>query len=390
MASIVKKLEERSSKLQEQIKGLLNDDGSLGSENREKFERMEGELHGVEQSLRYAKDAELEELRAQVEDGGKRGAARESDEEKRARAFKQFLRSGEEGVEQRDSLSAGSNANGGFVVPENLHAELVEAVRAVNPVSRLATTFSLTGSASIELPRKAKHGVVSFVDETAARPETAAPTFANDTLTAFEVYSDQRATQLFLDEVDGAEQMLLRWIYADIAEAFEQKCVNGKGDSSKEPAGLFEAKTFYKTSKVKAAGTVTAADILNAYFALAPEFRANGTFLVNSGTMAQLAQMTHPAAAGTVPFLDFDGPVPTILGKPVEECQAAPAVGASAFPIAFGDIARAYAVAVHKTPTIIRDPFTARPKVSFYALARMGGRPWNPEACVLLSTEQDG
>ena len=43
-------------------------------------------------------------------------------------------------------------------------------------------------------------------------------------------------------------------------------------------------------------------------------------------------------------------------------------------------------MAIHKTPAILRDPYTAKPKVSFYAYGRMGGRPWNPEACVLLST----
>lgn len=386
MPSLIDRLEERAARLQNDMKGLLNEDGSLGAENREKFDRMEGELHGVESSLRDAKDAELEELREQVRRSEEGGQRRDTEGEKRARAFCEFIRGGEDRVEERASLIAGTDANGGFIVPENMHAQLIEPVRAMNPIMRMATTFNLTGSASIELPRKAAHGKVNAAGETDARTELDAPTFSNSTLTAHEVYTDQRATQLFLDEVQGAEQMLMGWIYEDLAEDFEKKCADGQGDAKKEATGLFTASDFYLKQNVKSAGAVTAADILDMYFALPPAYRAGGTFLANGATMSMLAQLTHPAASGTVPFMQFDGGVPSILGKKVEECQNAPSIGSSTFPLAFGDIARAYAVAIHKTPAILRDPYTAKPKVSFYAYGRMGGRPWNPEACVLLST----
>lgn len=386
MSTLVKKLEEREAKLQNDMKGLLNEDGTISAENREKFDRMTGELHGIEASMRDAKDAELEELREQVRQSENSGQHRETEDEKRARAFCEFILGGEDRVEERSSLIAGTDANGGFIVPENMHAQLIEPVRAMNPIMRMATTFNLTGSVSIELPRKATHGEVKSVGETDERTELSAPTFANDTLTAHEVYTDQRATQLFLDEVQWAEQKLMGWIYEDLASDFEKKCVDGRGDAQKEPTGLFTASDFYLKKNVKSAGSVTAADILEMYFALPPAYRAGGTFLANGATMAQLAQLTHPAASGTVPFMQFDGDVPSILGKKVEECQNAPSIGSATFPLAFGDIARAYAVAIHKTPAILRDPYTAKPKVSFYAYGRMGGRPWNPEACVLLST----
>lgn len=379
--TVLQKLEERSAQLQKDLEALTVN-GELGSENVEKFNRIEAELHGVEGAIRDAKDAELDELRsaiAAMKQQGKGGTESDGAEV----AFRDFLKGGVERVEKRESLIAGTDANGGFLVPENLHAKLVEPVRAVNPIMRMATTFNMTGSNSIELPVKATNGAVANAAETGERTEQNSPTIGNSTLTAHDYYSDQRATQLYLDEVAGAESMLMNWIYEDIYEQAEKDAVAGDGvDKIK---GLFTEP--YKSAKVKTAGTVTAADIMAMYFKLAPAYRANSTFLVNSDTLCQLMQLTHPAAAGTIPFVTMVGDKPYILGRPVEECENAPAIGTKTTPIAFGDIAKAYAVGIHKNTSILRDPYTATPKIRFYACGRIGGKAWDTNAAVLLSTE---
>ena len=379
--TVLQKLEERSAQLQKDLEALTVN-GELGSENVEKFNRIEAELHGVEGAIRDAKDAELDELRsaiATMKKQGKGGAEPDGAEV----AFRDFLKGGVERVEKRESLIAGADANGGFIVPENLHAKLVEPVRAVNPIMRMATTFNLTGSSSIELPVKVTNGAVANATETGERTEQNSPTFGNSTLTAHDYYSDQRATQLYLDEVAGAESMLMNWIYEDIYEQAEKDAVAGDGENKIK--GLFTES--YKSAKVKTAGTVTAADIMAMYFKLAPAYRANATFLVNSDTLCQLMQLTHPAAAGTIPFVTMVNSKPYIFGRPVEECENAPAIGTKTTPIAFGDIAKAYAVAIHKNTTILRDPYTATPKIRFYACGRIGGKAWDANAAVLLSTE---
>ena len=379
--TVLQKLEERSAQLQKDLEALTVN-GELGSENVEKFNRIEAELHGVEGAIRDAKDAELDELRsaiAAMKKQGKGGAGPDGAEV----AFRDFLKGGVERVEKRESLIAGTDANGGFLVPENLHAKLVEPVRAVNPIMRMATTFNMTGSNSIELPVKATNGAVANATETGERTEQNAPTIGNSTLTAHDYYSDQRASQLYLDEVAGAESMLMNWIYEHIYEQAEKDAV--AGDGADKIKGLFTEP--YKSAKVKTAGTVTAADIMAMYFKLAPAYRANSTFLVNSDTLCQLMQLTHPAAAGTIPFVTMVGDKPYILGRPVEECENAPAIGTKTTPIAFGDIAKAYAVGIHKNTSILRDPYTATPKIRFYACGRIGGKAWDTNAAVLLSTE---
>ena len=46
----------------------------------------------------------------------------------------------------------------------------------------------------------------------------------------------------------------------------------------------------------------------------------------------------------------------------------------------FADIKRAYAVGVHRNISILRDPYTATPKIRFYGLARLGGVAWDYQA----------
>ena len=75
-----------------------------------------------------------------------------------------------------------------------------------------------------------------------------------------------------------------------------------------------------------------------------------------------------------------------ILGKTVLESDSAPAVGATAYPVCFADIASAYAVAIHRSTSILRDPYTATPKIRYYGLARMGGCAWDYQAAILMKS----
>lgn len=379
--ALIKALEERAQKLETGIKALTDDDGELkGSENRAKFERMMGEMHGLEETIREAKDAELEELRSRLA-----GAQEEGEKDKTGIAeFRSFLRLGDDRMpqEQRASLVAGTDANGGYLVPENMHAQMLDLARKNNPILRLATPFNLTGSPSVELPFKATHGLVATATETGARTEKNAPTIGNNTLTCFEYYTDQRATQAYLDEVQNAETMLMEWIYGDIVEQAEADAVDG--DGSGKCSGLF-SHTGYRSQATAADATVTASDMIDQYFKLGASYRAKAVWLCNSMVMSAIAKMTHPAASTTIPFatMDASGNM-TVMGRRIEEAENAPSVAKDACPVAFADVARAYAAGFHKNTSILRDPYTATPKVRFYAYARIGGRPWDDNACVLL------
>lgn len=62
----------------------------------------------------------------------------------------------------------------------------------------------------------------------------------------------------------------------------------------------------------------------------------------------------------------------TFLGYPVFEDENLPAIASNSLSAAFGDFRRAYVVTDRNT-AMLRDPFTSKPFVSFYATKRLGG-----------------
>ena len=74
----------------------------------------------------------------------------------------------------------------------------------------------------------------------------------------------------------------------------------------------------------------------------------------------------------------------TLLGYPVVEAEDMPDIGSGTTPIAFGNFKAGYLIAERGETAILRDPFTAKPYVHFYATRRIGGTVSNSEAIKLM------
>jgi HK97 family phage major capsid protein len=353
---------------------------ALVSEDRDKLMKITGKLEELDRLRIEARDAEIEETRSIANDGRRLGETAEND--KASEAFRSFLKTG---AEDRATLIAGTDANGGFVVPEPIHAPLIEKFRKVSPLLEEVTIFNMTGDTTLYLPRKDTAGVVANATETGARSQQTEPTFANGSLQAFDLYTDQRASQQFLDSVDGAETLITDWIYGDFAETFQGQLATGNGTGSQQAAGIFKASSTYTTKLSSAAGSVTNADFLSTFFSLPQKFRANAKWFLSPAVLASVIGFAYPNLNNT-PLVENRNGQFYILGKPVVEVDDAPALGAANFPIAFGDLKQGYAAGIHKNVSILRDPYTAAPNVRFYGLARMGGTVWNKDAVILLKS----
>lgn len=353
----------------------------IAPEERDQLMKITGQLTELDRLRVEARDAEIAEARAIAENG--RVIAGETPEStKQTDAFRSYLRTG---VEDRASLVAGTDANGGYVVPEPIHGPLIEKFRKVSPLMDAVTTFTMTGDTTLYLPRKDSHGVVANATETGARTEQNAPTFANISLQAFDLYTDQRVTQQFLDSVANSETQITDWIYGDFAEKFNAQLATGAGAGSQQAAGIFNASSTYSTQLSGSAAALTNTSFLTTFFALPQKFRANAKWLLSPATLASVIGFAYPNLNNT-PLVENRNGAFYILGKPVIEVDDAPAIGAANYPVAFGDFEQGYAVGVHSRASILRDPYTAAPYVRFYGLARMGGIPWNKDAVILLKS----
>ena len=116
--------------------------------------------------------------------------------------------------------------------------------------------------------------------------------------------------------------------------------------------------------------------------------RQGASWVMNSATLAQIRKLkTADGAFLWQPGL-VDGQPDRLLGYPVVEAEDMPDIAAGTYPIAFGNFRAGYLIAERNATTILRDPFTNKPFVHFYATRRVGGQVLDSDAIKLLKIEE--
>jgi HK97 family phage major capsid protein len=301
-------------------------------------------------------------------------------------AYLRYMKTGD-ATELRTALNAGTGANGGFFIPEPLHAPLIEKYRKLDPISTLATHIDMTGNVSVYLPYKSAHGVATTATETGARSEQTEPTMTGGTataLTAYDYYTDQRASQTWVDGEPTSGDMMLNWVYGDLAEQFGVDVAVGNGSNC--ASGLFAATSFYTTALSGSAGAITNTGLQTLFTTLLPQYWQNAVWIMAPATLGVALAFAMPNLNNTPMITQLANGDLMMMGKKIYIDSSAPAIGAANYPVAFGDVEQGYITGTHHAASILVDPYTAAPNVRYYGLCRQGGRPWNPNAVVLLKS----
>jgi HK97 family phage major capsid protein len=113
-------------------------------------------------------------------------------------------------------------------------------------------------------------------------------------------------------------------------------------------------------------------------------YRQGAVFVMNSSTAAAVRKMkTADGAFVWQPGMVAGQPA-TLLGYPVIEAEDMPDIAANSLSIAFGNFKAGYIITERAETSILRDPYTKKPYVYFYATKRVGGQVVNSEAIKLL------
>jgi len=70
----------------------------------------------------------------------------------------------------------------------------------------------------------------------------------------------------------------------------------------------------------------------------------------------------------------------TLLGYPITLAEDMTAIGANTYSVAFGDFSRGYQIVDGPGLRVLRDPYTNKPYVRFYAHKMVGGPAPCPRA----------
>lgn len=320
---------------------------------------------------------------------GYRGA----DQGEYKQAFCHYLRKGmDHALEhlQTKSLSVGSDANGGYLVPNEMSNMIVQIVNESSPLRALASIETISSDA-LDIIEDVTDMDAAWADETTARDAaTGNSTIGRNTIPTFEMYAQPQATQKLID--DGSidiEQWVAQKVGDKMARLEATAFVSGNGTS--QPKGIlsYAAGTTFGSQIEQLLsgedGAVTADSIVQLYYALKDEYARRATFLMHR-TTAQAVRLLKESTTDQYlwqPGLAAGTP-DTLLGVPVTLAADMPVIASDALSIAVADFKRAYLIVDRIGIRTLRDPFTAKPFVKFYTTKRVGGEVVNTEAIKIL------
>lgn len=302
-------------------------------------------------------------------------------------AFDAYVRRGDErALNQLEAkaMSVGTAADGGYLVPSEMEAEIGKRMAALSPIRAISSVRQISAGV-LKKPFATTGFAAGWSAETAARTQSNTPTLAELQFPAMELYAMPAATVSLLD--DAAIDMD-QWIASEVEAVFAEQEGTAfvTGDGINKPKGFLSYTSVAETSwswgnlgyvATGVSGALPASNpsdvLIDTVYALKAGYRQNGTWVMNRKTQAVVRKLKDaqgnylwqpPATAGAQAQL---------MGFPLVEAEDMPDIAAAATPIAFGNFQRGYLVVDRLGVRILRDPYSAKPYVLFYTTKRVGG-----------------
>ena len=317
------------------------------------------------------------------------------------KAFAAYVRQGDEDrvrsldIEEK-ALNTAVAGEGGVLVDPHTSDRVESVLRGSSSLRAIARIVQVEATAYDALIDHAEMGA-DWITEASTIGETATPQIDRISIPLHELSATPKASQRLLDDsafdVEGwlAERIAARFARAENAAFIA-------GDGVDKPKGfLTHPRTDNASWSWGSIGTVpTGADgafaaaepgdaLVSLVYALPAGYRANAAFVMNSATAGAVRKLKD--ADGRYLWAEglTEGQPARLLGYPVVIAEDMPDIASNAAAVAFGDFRAAYTIAERPDLRVLRDPYSAKPHVLFYATRRIGGDVTDFAALKLLS-----
>lgn len=301
------------------------------------------------------------------------------------KAFNAYVRSGDDdglrGLHlEGKALSSAVNSDGGYLVDPQTSDRVKSVLNTTASIRAIATVVNVEATSYDVLVDHTDVGA-GWATENSILGETDTPQIDRITVQLHELSALPKASQRLLDD---AAFDIEGWLAGRIADKFARAEAGAfiNGDGIDKPKGFLAHASVDNDVWVwgnlgyvptGAVGDVTADAIVDMVYALGAQYRANATFVMNSKTAGLVRKLKDMDGR----FLWSDGLAAgepaRLMGYPVLIAEDMPDATPNATAMAFGDFAAGYTIAERPDLRILRDPFSAKPHVLFYATKRVGG-----------------
>ena len=396
MNQILKLREERANTW-EMAKAFLEShrdkDGMVSAEDSAVYDRME------EKVVALGKEIERLERQRNIDDDlnktidtalkGNPGAGLMKPDEKKGRAsdaytkaFWQAFRGKGNIQEVKDTLTIGSDPEGGYLVPDEYEHTLVEALLEENFFRGLAHTIR-TSSGDHTIPVVASHGEAAWMEEGSAYPESD-DTFSQVNLGAHKLGTAIRVSEeLMNDSVFDLESYITQEFARRIGTKEEEAFL--VGDGNHKPLGVFQGAEVGVTAAKTA---ITFDDMMDLYHSLRTPYRRNASWILNDSTVKAIRKLKDNNGNYIwQPSVQMGQP-DRILSLPYRTSSFVPELAAGNKVIALGDYSY-YWIADRQGRKFKRlsELYAANGQIGFLASERVDGRLILPETVKVLEIQ---
>lgn len=308
-----------------------------------------------------------------------------------------YIRGGVLPEVQTKALDITVPGEGGYALPLQIDQQIEARLRTISPIREVANVVQVSTANYSKLV--ASSGLSSgWVAEQDARPVTTTTTFTQISPPYGDLYANPSATQFMLDDaVFNVEQWLAEEIARDFAQKEGTAFVNGTGTS--QPKGFLTYPNATSTDATRPVGTlqyqatgvaggfsttVPAEQLIDLLHSLRAPYRQGAVWIMNSKTLSVIRKIKDSVGHFIWQPTFAEGRAATLLGYPVMEAEDMPDIATNSLSIAFGNFNHGYVIADRIGTRILRDPYSNKPYVQFYATKRVGGALANSEAIKLL------
>lgn len=340
-----KQLREERSALIEKMNGLMelsqSEERNLTEDEQKSWDEMDAKTD--ELKSQYEKIERQEALNAEkaaavsavVE--GKRAVV--SEEETRSAEFRSYLTTGAKSTEMRTEAAqtAGSDAQGGYLVPQGFADQLDAALKAWGGVRDVAQVITTATGNTMDFPMNDDTAAVGSILAEATADSLNDMQFTNVQIGAYTYTSGlvKVSYQLLQDSAFDLEAYLAEALGTRLGRATNAHYTTGTGSS--QPKGIITG----ATSGVTAAATdaVTRDELLDLLHSVDPLYRANGYWMMNDATLKAIKKLTVGSGDDRPLWQPsmVEGEPSLLEGKPVIINQDMADLGAGSKSIAFGD-----------------------------------------------------
>ena len=389
-------LREKRAKAWETAKAFLDTkrgtDGIVSAEDTATYEKMEADVVALGKEIdrlekQEALDRELSKplntplTEKPIFHGTESKSGRASAEYQKA--FWNVMRSKNPSHEVINSLTVGTDSEGGYLVPDEFERTLIEALDEENIFRKLANVIS-TSSGDRKIPVVASKGTASWIDEEGAIPESD-DSFGQVSIGAYKLGTMLKVSEELLnDSVFNLERYIAREFARRIGNKEEDAFFTG--DGSGKPTGILAATGGAQVGVTASSATAVSIDeVLDLFYSLKSPYRNKAVFVMNDATIKAIRKLKDGQGQYIwQPSLQAGTP-DTILNRPVYTSSYVPTIAAAAKSIIFGDFGY-YWVADRQGRVFKRlnELYAVTGQVGFVATQRVDGKLILPEAIKVL------